>query len=101
MDHESANSLYTDVTRGPDGVDIMVCDVTWEETHTPSYKWIRVTQLPGSATEEAIGKALQDLAKNPKYFGTCATCNTHKPVGFMWADDVCQGCASNEHGIVF
>jgi len=85
----------------PNGLALDVCTIHWPHPHEPTTEWRTVETLPQNADEETIAAAQQRLLHNPKFFRICEECQTRKPVGWMHNQNICQGCASANHGAVY
>ena len=89
------------VQRTLDNVTIEVLTIDWKGPHTPASTWKPGAILAASTPEEKVQQTMQRLLKNRRYFRLCRECQERNSVGWMLDHQICQGCAQNNHGIVF
>ncbi|MGL5041009.1 MAG: hypothetical protein ACRC6D_13100 [Aeromonas sp.] len=111
------------------GLYLEVCQIRWPSPHKPASDWVCVKQfgetqkqndtfdihlstlLPnglyetddgsGKVTSWAeIEKAINKLLNNRRYFRVCGRCRTLNPVGWMYDEFACSGCAEKHLGVV-
>jgi hypothetical protein len=87
---------------------VVVCEysVTWQGPHTAVVVPITIgsviwTRLPEEGAMRAV-KALITVARNVRLskFRVCTICDQRNPPEWMHDDEVCQGCADAEFGVV-
>ncbi|MHB9132347.1 MAG: hypothetical protein ACYDBB_14830 [Armatimonadota bacterium] len=85
-----------------DGMTILeVAVVRWDGPHTPYLHWRKLRTWRRPPTPEMIETAQQKAFANPKFFQRCEHCHERCNAGHMCIDDICQGCAERDFGIVF
>ena len=90
------------LVRTRDGeVTLLVYTTKWLTPYTPRSQWV-VARRRSSPDSEAVGKALvEEVLRDPAFFGTCGECGDHNPRGWMHSESLCQGCAQTGHGVVY
>jgi len=83
------------------GVEVHVCTISWEGSHTPVSKWVRGQELRREASKAEIDKAVALLLEDTQYFRVCRECDERNPIGWMHDERICQGCAERNHGVVY
>jgi len=92
---------FIQVKRTPQKIEILVCKIGWEGPHTPFPKWVVAETFPVEASEDKIQDAAKGMLENTKYFLACIECGERNPIGWMHEENLCQGCASTNHGVVY
>lgn len=75
--------------------------IDWPTPHGPVSEWREVKRVPKSLSEERIEIERMRLLQDQKYFRVCQECFNRNPVGWMHSDAVCQGCAQENHGVIY
>ena len=88
------------VEKGESEVGLLVRTIDWEG-HTPFSIWEDAISLPATASDEDIQSASVRILDDPAYFRICTGCNERNPNGWMHDDKICQGCAQENHGIIY
>ena len=101
MQLDDAFSSWIRIGRSDSEIQIRVQEVSWPQVHTPTTRWLVAATLPIDANEEAVASAVKQLLGDPQYFGLCVECNERFLRCHMWEDEICQGCAAGNHGVVF
>ena len=83
------------------GFRFLICKIEWDGPSEMISKWeigkSFQTVVPATEIEQAVAGIIDD----PRFFKLCSDCGEHKPVGLMWENQICQGCAAANHGIIF
>lgn len=98
------NALVSEYTRASFELDKIVIEVAiikWPNPSHPVKTWHSVFEIPANSNPKEIATARHQLLKRRKYFKICQECGERKSSGYMFSVEVCQSCASNNHGIVF
>jgi len=88
------------ITRFNDTVEIQVCMIKWPHPHTPKSTWHTIHKLDGFTSQEVIDELVEKIFLDKRYFKICNECDQRNPIGHMHSNNVCQGCAEQNHGIV-
>ena len=89
------------IERGAGRVRILVCEIHWDGPADFSSVWVVGRDLSGTATGVEVEAAASKLLEDDQYFRVCSECNERKPDGWMHDEQICQGCAAANHGVVF
>ncbi|ATC93934.1 hypothetical protein [Pseudoalteromonas tunicata] len=63
--------------------------------------WQPVTHISIDSNAHQIIAARLNALKRKRYFLVCIECGFRHVVGHMHDADICQGCASNKHGVMY
>ncbi len=85
---------YFRINRTRQDVRISVKKIVLDGLSTPVSKWVVVRELPGDAPKSMVDESVEELLKDPRYFGTCAKCGKLVLRGQMDDKGVCNGCAT-------
>ena len=93
---------FVRLVRTRDGeVTVLVYTIKWLTSYTPRSQWV-VARRRSSLDSEAEARALvEEVLRDPAFFGTCGECGDHNPRGWMDSETLCQGCAQANHGVVY
>lgn len=87
------------LVRAADRTHLQVRSIHWDG-HTPYARWHtqsrRRGQLAISDFTERIEQALADL----RFFATCGECREFQSRGWMHSVELCQACATKNHGVI-
>ncbi len=89
------------IERGSREVQILVCKIAWDGPHTPTREWVLGRALPPDTTEAAAHQDALELLSDSRFFGQCSECGARNPRGWMHTEELCQACASENHGVVY
>ncbi|HIF94373.1 MAG: hypothetical protein ABGX04_00140 [Myxococcales bacterium] len=89
------------IERGGGGVRLLVCEIHWDGPGNSVSAWVVDQHLPGTATDAEVNTAASGILEDNQYFRVCAECNERNPLGWMHEEQICQGCAVANHGIVY
>jgi hypothetical protein len=108
---------YIRIGASSEGLQLEVCSINWEGSHTPVSNWVVVKRFDKVIPDQErcysidssvvalsayeLEKEISKVLKNSKYFQICGRCRTLNPVGHMHDDFMCQGCAERFGGIVY
>jgi hypothetical protein len=92
---------FTRARADGDAIAVEVCEISWPTPHTPELKWTEILRVRGEITEKEILKQRARLLQRRHFFKVCKTCGERKPVGWMHDQSMCQGCASQQLGVVY
>ena len=82
-------------------VTVLVYTIKWLTPCRPRSQWV-VARRRSSLDSEAKARVLvEEVLRDPAFFGTCGECGDHKPRGWMDSETLCQGCAQANHGVVY
>ncbi len=82
-------------------IELEVCSVKWEGSHTPVFKWKVVKILEPNSQDHEIDLAVNNLLRDPEFFLKCTLCSDIQLVGNMFDESTCQTCASAKYGVVY
>ena len=89
------------IERSDREIQVLVLDIGWDGPHTPVSTWKVARTLLSEASEADIGRCTSEILGDSKHFQVCGECGERNPLGWMHEDDLCQGCASDNHGVVY
>lgn len=89
------------IEKSSDEVKIIVKEIIWPQTHTPSERFKVAKSFHSKISEEQLESEIQKILKSKKYFGTCSICNEKNPNGWMHDDKTCQSCAEEHLGVTY
>ena len=75
--------------------------VRWPHPHTPELEWITVRRWKTPPDAARLARARKAVLAQRRFFLTCSICHQVQNIGHMHGDDVCQGCASRESGVLY
>ncbi len=101
MNTEDLIKQFIKIEHFSEGVQVSVCQIRWNNPHTPISEWKVVKKLPKDALESDLDKNVQKTLDNPAFFGVCSKCHSRKPEGWMFSKNLCQQCASKNYGVVY
>jgi len=101
MNNQELRAEFIRIKRGADRVRLLVREIHWEEIDTPVSTWVEVGDLAATATDAQINREITNILGDADYFRVCQECEQRKPVGWMHEGQICQGCASANHGVVY
>ena len=78
-----------------------VCRIEWDGPHTPRAEWLPIESMPDSYSEEHLACAMARAVGDQWFLRRCTECGVLKPCGWMDDESICQGCASDHHGVVY
>ena len=81
-------------------VQIRVHEIRWQGPDTPIHTWAVGKSLPATASESEIENATASILEDHRFFRVCLECGERKPLGWMHDEEICQGCAVANHGVV-
>lgn len=90
---------YIAVEEGGTFTVIWVGTVQWS-SQTPSTEWVVAEEIQGTPRAESISLAVHRILNSRRFFAICQECGERIPQGCMHDDDICQGCAEKNHGVV-
>lgn len=82
-------------------LQISLAHIEWPSPEEPKTTWRVVTRLQADASEEEIRQAIGTVLSDKRYFMTCGECGKKQPKGCMDDGEICQSCASKNHGVVY
>lgn len=100
MNDRELLSEFVRIERTVDLVSILVREIHWDGPHTPVSTWVKADDLPATATEAEASAAAARVLRDRRFFRICGECEQRKPTGWMDDDQICQGCAEQNHGVV-
>ena len=92
---------YIRVKRSFNMIELEVCCVKWEGSHTPIFKWKVAKILETNSQDHEINLAMNNLLRDPEFFLKCTICQDIHLVGNMFDKNTCQTCASDKYGVVY
>ena len=101
MKNSDSIKKYVRVEETKHSVQILVCKIGWDGPAEMITKWEFGKNLQSGASETEIEQAVAGIIDDPRFFKLCSDWGEHKPVGLMWENQICQGCAAANHGIIF
>ncbi len=81
--------------------DVLVQVISWPSPHTSVSDWEIWRRVDGNVAKTEFETLCAQLLDDPKYFGMCVECGERNPSGWMHSKQVCQGCAQQNHGVVY
>ena len=81
-------------------VQILVCKINWDGSHSPISKWVVGRKLSRKATKAEIESAIVETLGDFNYFQVCLECDKRNSIDHMHDENICQGCAETKHGVV-
>lgn len=104
MTHDAEADAFEDdfrVVRDETGWTFEVGIVEWRSPHTPQVRWRRFRRWTREPDAERLARARAAALATPRFFRRCGTCQSLCNAGHLFSADLCQGCASQHHGVVF
>ncbi len=102
MDDEELAREFVKIERDHQtGVRLLVREIRWKGSHTPTTTWTLATSLPGEATPSMVEAAMQEVLREERYFRVCTMCSRRQPVGWMQDSRTCRSCAEQRGGVVY
>ena len=101
VEHSDRIKKYIQVNKTKSGVQILVRKIGWDGPTEMISKWEVENYFKIGVSETEIEQAVERIIKNGRFFRLCSDCGEYKPVGLMWENYICQGCAAANHGIIF
>jgi hypothetical protein len=96
------------VSVDPDGIAVAVFGVRWDGPHTPvpdprPLACLAWSDFRGSEAEAVVAAQLliqAGIVIRRAAFRRCRSCKRNMPPEWLHAEDMCQGCAERELGVV-
>ena len=101
MEERELFEQFIRIETGGQEVRILVRKIGWAGPHTPTSEWVVGSAHPRDSTEAKVLRDAMELLIDPRFFARCAECGSRKPEGWMHEAELCQSCASKNHGVVY
>ncbi len=92
---------FLKVDRTESGIRILVRRIRWNGPAEPVSTWVVGQDLHPAATKAETEAAARGILEDDHYFRVCRECGERNPLGWMHDEAICQGCASDNHGVVY
>ncbi len=92
---------FVRVDRKDENIAVMVLEIAWEGPHKPVDRWTLAKTLHAASSDSEVADATRSVLSDQRFFSTCGECNQRMPLGWMDDQELCQGCAERNHGVVY
>ena len=97
----SAEEFVRLVRARDEEVTVLVYTTKWLTPYTPRSQWVVAGRRSSLDSEAEARMLVEEVLRDPAFFGTCEECGDHNPRGWMHSAILCQGCALTGHGVVY
>ncbi|MEA5421034.1 hypothetical protein VB712_17550 [Spirulina sp. CCNP1310] len=94
-------SQFIKVEPGDAELNISVCHISWPHPHEPQSDWSIAATMPTTSSAEEIDGQILAILEDKRYFQVCQDCQQRKLRGWMHDNQICQGCAELNYGIIY
>lgn len=105
MDVSEDIACFVRVERKGAFVVVSAHEIIWPTPCTPDGRWHELERLPIDGDDETLDReiaaARERAFSNRRFFLVCGACKRRLPKGWMFADDLCQSCATDLLGVVY
>ena len=101
MDDLELTREFIGVERTEKSVRVLVQEVFWDGSHTPTSKWTEAATLAPDTSQPSIHKKILEILEDRRYFSVCVACSERQPKGWMHDEKTCHSCAERNHGVVY
>jgi hypothetical protein len=89
------------IERTGDRVRILVREIHWDGPAKAVSTWTVAQYLPATASDAEAEAVTPRILEDDQYFRICGECSERTPRGWMHDEELCQGCAVANHGVVY
>jgi hypothetical protein len=100
-DDPDENEDYFRVRAHATGWVFEVGIVEWGAPNQPEVRWRAFRDWKRLPDTARVARARAAALGTPRFFRRCKMCVRVTNVGHMFSVDLCQGCAQEQHGVVY
>lgn len=101
MDDGELFKEFVKVERAEGGVRISVRQISWNGPAESVSDWAVAKDLHPATTQAEAETAARAILEDERHFRVCRECAERNPLGWMHDEVICQGCALDDHGVVY